>query len=1119
MTQFTEHLRSWIEPEPLEAHTRRLVRWIVVLLLLAWLLSSLGRALQLPGKVGDGYPPSTLRFQVSEQADEREAILRFWRKSPGMKFIANTVVAIDALAFVPSYTLVLLLAIGWLRRRSIGLRPSPAESGVTLRLGKLATGAVAGTALFDQVENLLSLCVINTGQVPAPGTWHLALEFFATVKWLAALVVCLVLFCLGLRLVRAVGRKSVSSAAWVAAKLAVNAVESAFLYFFPLLALVAGIVLVGFVPQTREILTSLGLEPGDDQAANLMRQSNLLWLGFGVLLWAFSIWYSMRIVAAWTPGYASADNRHSRLVAREAPRLVAYFGVVAVATLSALSMSARASLAMAFFMGLGAIILHEAMFSLLGALTGAQSKLLFVGGHRPDAASYRRAAWVIAFLAVMMAWGAVGTDPTPVLGEFGWYRKPDMAWRWHAGNISTQTLTLVALFAGAALAYGLVVAFRRGPRWHIAMNAVAVGCWVGGAWLADASLAVLVFGLVMVFGVLALWFVAERRHFNWAFLKQIYEAVQHTLPPDQRILLENRQVTFWAVLLVLSLGTVVLFSIDPLQWGWSMGTLGIVFAALALWSFVATLCWVYLPKRKGLGNWALVPAVWLVFFGQQADHTMRVRPVAPSTVVNQPTIHTHFARWRTGLPDADHSPVFFVAASGGGLRAAYWTALLLAAMDDRTCGRFGAHVFAVSGVSGGSVGLTAYLAQRRTWEAKSPQEKCQPGRVEQMQRFLRRDFLGPVAGSLLFAEAVQAFVPFTYLQQERGRTLADSIAYGWKSSFPGEPENLLETPFLDLFGLDHPQDDTRYRMPAVYLNATGVESGRRVIASNLFLGSISADPLFFDGATRLQTAGLSAIDATINSARFPGISPPGRVLACAQGLARSEAGARLCEGHGHGTWGHVFDGGFFENSGLETAMDALHELSGNEANRSTKKLPPVFVISITNDVRARPTCPGRTPRIDMVGKDKSAWGSINAVNSLVRRATAEPSGAAGEKANGSDLMAPLKTLLSVREARADLQLRRAVEELGCAQIIEWSLSEVMQSRNEPALGWLLSKRSVGEMDRGASLYAEHFPFDSAWCWKNGVRSRGVLGRNDAPAGVACPAIAQAQQPLRPGSRP
>jgi len=550
-----------------------------------------------------------------------------------------------------------------------------------------------------------------------------------------------------------------------------------------------------------------------------------------------------------------------------------------------------------------------------------------------------------------------------------------------------------------------------------------------------------------------------------------------------------------------------------------MGTLGIGFLALSLWCFVFTFVSIYLPQRLGVGNWAIAPLLLLVLVGQPAERALRSAPIDRQMPPALPTLHEHHAQWRQGLPDVQ-SPVFLVSAAGGGLRAAYWTGSLLAAMDDRTCGRFGDHVFAVSGVSGGSVGLAAYLAQRKVWAAKPEAERCRTGRVDELQRFLRRDYLGPVAGSLLFAEVAQAFVPYSYLKQERGTTLADAMAHGWRETFAGAGADVLQRPFLDVLNA-RPADGVR--MPAVYLNATTVESGKRAVAANVQLGAMHADPLFFAAnvsrGTRLQTADLSLIDATINSARFPGISPPGKVMGCFPMVGRVAGTELTCLNAGYAVWGHVVDGGFFENSGIETLMDAWRELidrmDGRDREQAAAERRRTFLIVITNDKASGAVCHGRTPRFDLMGMSDGERYAINSANALSHFAA--PGGAAAEGAVGSDLLAPVYTLASVRSGRADLALQRAVDAMGCTQVVEWHLSAGMtrteEQQPELPLGWLLSRGSAQVMDRAAVVMANHFPFDLASCPPVTPRGRGVIGKS----GGSLPATGCAPPPSPPGT--
>ena len=62
-----------------------------------------------------------------------------------------------------------------------------------------------------------------------------------------------------------------------------------------------------------------------------------------------------------------------------------------------------------------------------------------------------------------------------------------------------------------------------------------------------------------------------------------------------------------------------------------------------------------------------------------------------------------------GVGAEQRLPVVIVAAEGGTSRAAVWMLSAMRMLDNQTRGVFGQHVFAVSGVSGGSLGAASYV--------------------------------------------------------------------------------------------------------------------------------------------------------------------------------------------------------------------------------------------------------------------------------------------------------------------------------------------------------------------------------------------------------------------------
>src|SRR5262249_23957891 len=96
-------------------------------------------------------------------------------------------------------------------------------------------------------------------------------------------------------------------------------------------------------------------------------------------------------------------------------------------------------------------------------------------------------------------------------------------------------------------------------------------------------------------------------------------------------------------------------------------------------------------------------------------------------------------------------PVVIVTAEGGGILAAYWTATMLAALQDQHS-NFADHVLALSRVSGGSVDASIFAAL-----LNGPTDEAMPcrkaGGYEACARtVMRADLLSPPLASMLLAE-------------------------------------------------------------------------------------------------------------------------------------------------------------------------------------------------------------------------------------------------------------------------------------------------------------------------------------------------------------------------------
>jgi hypothetical protein len=809
----------------------------------------------------------------------------------------------------------------------------------------------------------------------------------------------------------------------------VQALRHAWLNIYPLLALVVGVVFVVYVKQTREILAG-------------MQQH---WLVLGVLaVWAASIWYSMRVLSSTDfPGDADphpASKGCTGWLNAETPRLAAFFGLVVIACASSIFLF-EPDPSPHWIAPLAAGIVPVAWAV---AWVGDRIAGLLVDFQEKPV--YRWSTLLVALAAAAIASYSWSTVPQPMRSDPNGMHLED----WLLGI--TIVLTLVPLLVR-----------RTGAVAHWAMaGALAVWAWVvyrtaishpGGSTLPF---------LILAFAAFGLWFTQRRR--------ELLSIKQDAGTP--RFEVGGKTFIALGVAFALQLVLVVALTLSPIGIGMRLGTVAILFLALALLAFFG-MVWVFVPKYVTWPSLALVPIVWYLALGNMPDHTLRETKFAQKEP-GRPRLAAHFDKWRAQLPNRDDSPIFFVAAAGGGLRAAYWTATMLATADDQTCGEFGRHVYAYSGVSGGSLGISAYLAQRQVWEAKPPAERCQPGRRAEIVELLRRDFLAPVAGSLLFAEMTQRFVPFDYLEQDRGSVLAKAWSRAWDEVFPDD-KGRFDRPFLEVFAAK----DNR---PAVFLNATAVQSGRRAIASNIQVRLPDGIDLFRPvQQVALRTSGLTLREAVLNSARFTYVSPAGTVHECATPKPDG-----TCSGDTK-IWDLLVDGGYFENSGVATLSDVVRALAvaRERVMAETKKDPgprkdQMFFIVIDNSNESQLAC-----------RDwRKPAGQVSASG---------PAGLLGGDGNEdappgvapvSGLTAPIEALLHVREARGQLEVRRLGRDFNCKEgrLVDWNLfgdqankAQAQAAGQEPALGWFLSRRSAKWIGKRAVEVAGQFPFRHAAC--------------------------------------
>jgi len=272
-------------------------------------------------------------------------------------------------------------------------------------------------------------------------------------------------------------------------------------------------------------------------------------------------------------------------------------------------------------------------------------------------------------------------------------------------------------------------------------------------------------------------------------------------------------------------------------------------------------------------------------------------------------------------------PMIFVAAEGGGSRAAYWTGRLLDHLNSQTNGAFFHHVFAFSGVSGGSLGSAAFVAKELTVIKDGTQKGGfqRSVRSQQMRDFLADDYLSPILAGLLFPEMLQRFWPKGYEWFDRARPFELALEQSWEEHFETDHER---NPFSnDMLALWPPA--LRDSTPALFLNATNVEDGVPFVVNSIDVPTYAHRYRYYAyDPNALYAIRFLPLSAAVHlSARFSYVNPPATLYS-----PPSLHAVKTRTPFSHGEigdippvlpWGRLVDGGYYDNSGAETLSNVV----------------------------------------------------------------------------------------------------------------------------------------------------------------------------------------------------
>jgi predicted chitinase len=383
-----------------------------------------------------------------------------------------------------------------------------------------------------------------------------------------------------------------------------------------------------------------------------------------------------------------------------------------------------------------------------------------------------------------------------------------------------------------------------------------------------------------------------------------------------------------------------------------------VFGILALFTFCIVAFCVHLSLLTIDYRFPFIPALFVLallfsFLDVNDDHDVRALTGPSAAALNGsgglPSAAQQFEKWyrsRPAVANFDEYPVYIVAAQGGGIYAAYQTAIFLARMHD-FCPAFNEHLFAISSVSGGSFGAAAYAAAIKALaddaaptpgsgsQAVATADPCPqiseyfsaerplqrdldlPGPLEiKVRKMFANDFLSPLVSAMLFPEFSQAFIPAPIREFDRARALEFAFEKS-ESVLHTDDKRYLATNFTDHWMAEG-------TVPALIMNSTDAASGRRIVMAPFAIGGdkisnmnsiISYRDLGKDDDPKLQRAppDIRLSTAAGISARFPWVTPAATIPV---GDARLGKSKKI----------RLVDGGYVDNSGVETALNLLESI-------------------------------------------------------------------------------------------------------------------------------------------------------------------------------------------------
>ena len=251
---------------------------------------------------------------------------------------------------------------------------------------------------------------------------------------------------------------------------------------------------------------------------------------------------------------------------------------------------------------------------------------------------------------------------------------------------------------------------------------------------------------------------------------------------------------------------------------------------------------------------------------------------------------------------------FFVGSYGGGLKANLWNLLLFNQLDSLSKGEFFDRSIVLSGVSGGAVGIGNYASLRNYHD---PEKSLNA----EIFKIGTSNVLSNELTYLLGRDLIREYLPF-FNFHGKDRSYKSMKLHAINTGMP--LNEFHNASYLDVWRNLYEKQGRKF--PALIMNSSSVAGRQGVVSTVQFPDSTFAGAdnlsIFKDGPNSVALTYYGAVSTTN---RFPLFSPTAKI--------RQK--------------GNYLDGGYFENSGMLSALEVYDAIQREE--EFNQKVQPIFI--------------------------------------------------------------------------------------------------------------------------------------------------------------------------------